>query len=305
MVKWVQALKRTRGGLMRGLGRVLSGGRKVDEDTLEELEESLIRADVSPRMAMEWMEQLQKAYRGLNVDARDVMRNLLQEALAGNEPFDWSSLPSPGVFLLVGINGAGKTTTCAKLAHQARQHGLKPLLGATDTFRAAGSDQLKLWAEMVGCDVVGGNQGGDAAAVAYDALDAAIARQCNAVFIDTAGRMHTKSPLMDELRKVSRAMQKCVPSAPHETWIVLDAAMGQNAIEQARVFHDATPLTGAVVTKLDGSSKGGFLFSIHRELGIPVRMVGLGEQVEDLVPFRPDEFVEALLADDDTYPASV
>ena len=196
---------------------------------------------------------------------------------------------------MVGVNGSGKTTTCAKLAHTAIQQGRQPLLAATDTFRAAGADQLKLWAKDVGCDVVAGAPGADAAAVAYDALDAAVARGRDLVIVDTAGRMHTKEPLMKELQKVRGAMAKRVSGAPHETWIVLDATLGQNAVMQAKVFHEAVALTGVIISKLDGSSKAGFVFSINREMGIPIRFVGLGEKMDELVPFEPEKFVGALM----------
>ena len=191
---------------------------------------------------------------------------------------------------------SGKTTTAAKLAYQARLAGRKPLLGAADTWRAAGSRQLGIWAERIGCESVIGATGADAAAVAYDALDAAVARGCDLVLLDTAGRMHTREPLMRELQKVRAAMDKRLPGAPHHTWIVLDAMLGQNAVVQARQFHDLTPLTGVVATKLDGSSKGGFLFAVRQELDLPILFAGLGEGENDLAPFDPAGYVDALLA---------
>jgi fused signal recognition particle receptor len=197
--------------------------------------------------------------------------------------------------MVAGVNGAGKTTTCAKLAHRVQAAGLKPLLAAADTFRAAGADQLKLWAQRLDVDVVAGVQGADAAAVAYDGLDAAMARGSDVLILDTAGRMHTKAPLIEELRKTCRALAKCMPDAPHERWLVLDASMGQNALVQARVFHEAIDLTGVIVAKLDGSSKAGFLFAVQRELGVPILFAGLGEGQDDLIPFDPEAYVEALL----------
>jgi fused signal recognition particle receptor len=193
------------------------------------------------------------------------------------------------------VNGSGKTTTTAKLAHHAAAAGARPLLAAADTFRAAGSEQLRVWGARVGCDVVGGASGADAAAVAYDALAAAKARGNDVLLVDTAGRMHTKGPLMQELRKVSRSLGKGLPGAPHHTWMVLDATIGQNALHQAREFHAAVPLTGVVVAKLDGSSKAGFVFGVSRELGVPILFAGLGEQAGDLVPFEAAAFVDALL----------
>jgi fused signal recognition particle receptor len=196
---------------------------------------------------------------------------------------------------MLGVNGAGKTTTCAKLAWRASKQGRKVLLGAADTFRAAGTEQLRMWGENLKVQVVSGQQGSDAAAVAFDALEAAHARGADLLFVDTAGRMHTKSHLMDELQKMVRALQKRDPEAPHATWMVLDASLGQNSLNQARVFHEAVPLSGLILTKLDGSSKAGFLFNIQKELpGVPVLFSGLGEAKEDLVPFDATSFLDAL-----------
>lgn len=292
MVRWIDALARTRRNIAASISKVL--GRAGDE-SIEDLAQTLITADVPARLATEWVEELRNACRGLRVSPRELLPEMLIKALGEIPPFSWERVEKPLVLLVVGINGSGKTTTCAKLACQARQAGRKPILGATDTFRAAGGEQLKIWAERVGCAVVAGAPGADAAAVAYDALDAAIARGLDVVIIDTAGRMHTKRPLMDELQKVRRALDKRLPGAPHETWAVLDATAGHNAVVQARVFHEATPLTGAVVAKLDGSSKAGFVFAVRQELDVPIRMVGLGEGLEDLVPFDAQEFVDGLL----------
>jgi fused signal recognition particle receptor len=222
---------------------------------------------------------------------------MLLASFAKNPAFTFPKSAGPTVVLITGINGSGKTTTTAKLGHLARAQGLKPLLAATDTFRAAGSHQLKLWADRLGLDVVAGAHGGDAAAVAYDAVQAGIARKADVVFIDTAGRMHTKQPLMDELQKVRRSIAKALPGAPQESWIVLDATLGNNAVVQARMFKECVELTGAVIAKLDGSSKGGFVFSVHRDLGLPIRYVGLGENAEDLVPFDAREFVKGMLGE--------
>ena len=198
--------------------------------------------------------------------------------------------------LVVGVNGSGKTTTSAKLAHLFKTKGQRALLAAADTFRAAGSDQLVLWANRLGCDVVSGKTGSDAASVAFDAVKAAEARGVDIVLIDTAGRMHTKKPLMLELEKIQRSLGKAIKGAPHETWIILDASLGQNAVAQARFFHEMVPLTGVVVTKLDGSSRAGFLFSVYQELQVPVYFAGLGEGENDLAVFSPESFVDALLA---------
>jgi len=304
MVTWLNALARTRRQIAEAVTRVFTRsdkGEKVSHETLEELESTLVLADVPARLAAEIAAEMGRSYKGLRVDARDMLRQLLVKALGPATPYDWPATHKPLTILVVGINGSGKTTTCAKLAQKARQAGRRPLLGAADTFRAAGADQLRIWAERVGCETVVGTTGADAAAVAYDALEAAAARDCDVVLIDTAGRMHTRQPLMEELGKVRRAIGKRVPGAPHETWIVLDAAMGQNAITQARMFNEIANLTGVVVAKLDGSAKAGFIFSILRELQVPIRFVGLGEGLEDLAPFDPAAFVDALLGYESPY----
>lgn len=294
MASWLKALSKTRKNISSAIGSILGMGETIDEETLEELEETLLRADVPVRLVGKLMDDLQ-GQRAKETSHRDILRGDLVAALGEHPPFDWTQQPDPLTILIVGVNGSGKTTTTAKLAYQLLQQGISPLLGAGDTFRAAGSEQLKLWANMVGSDVVTGATGGDAAAIAFDAVDATIARKANVLLLDTAGRMHTKKPLMEELDKVRRAMDKRLPGAPHETWIVLDASIGQNALIQARMFHEIQPLSGVIVAKLDGSAKAGFLFAVTQELGVPVRFAGLGEQKEDLVPFDPVEFVDALL----------
>lgn len=295
MVTWISALSKTRQRIGAAFSRVFRQSETFDEETLEELEDTLLQADVSMRLVTEWSEVLRTNYRGLDVDRREIITGLLRRSLGEPMQFDWPKAPLPFTLLLVGVNGTGKTTTAAKLAWRARQAGRSPLLAATDTFRAAGADQLRVWAERVPCDVVAGQQGADAAAVAFDAVAAAQARQLDAVIIDTAGRMHTKQPLMNELAKVRRSVTTKSGREPDATWIVLDASMGQNAIIQAKQFHATAPLTGAVVTKLDGSAKAGFLFSIVKELGVPIVFAGLGEGMQDLQPFDPDAFVEALV----------
>jgi fused signal recognition particle receptor len=298
VVTWIDALARTRRNIAGVLARFVKPDGRRDEATLEEMEETLLRADVPALLVSQLIRELDKAYDGLRVSKQSMLQKVLVESLRAPGVFSWPSDKKPLSILVVGVNGSGKTTTCAKLAHAAIQQGRQPLLAATDTFRAAGADQLKLWAKDVGCDVVAGAPGADAAAVAYDALDAAVSRERDLVIVDTAGRMHTKEPLMKELRKVRGAMAKRVGGAPHETWIVLDATLGQNAVVQAKVFHEAVTLTGVIVSKLDGSSKAGFVFSIGREMGIPVRFAGLGEKMDELVPFEPEKFVGALLSNE-------
>ena len=298
MGSWFQSLRKTRerfSGALQGL----FAAPKPDAATAEELADLLITADVPMRLVQTLSRELERsASRKEPLTA--TFRRVLIDALGQNEPLDWAALPVPTVVLLVGINGSGKTTTAAKLARMALLAGRKPLLGAADTFRAAGSHQLKLWADRIGCESVIGATGGDSAAVAYDAIDAALARRCDLAIVDTAGRMHTREPLMKELQKVRQAMDKRLPGAPHHTWVVLDAMLGQNAVIQARQFHEITPLTGAIVTKLDGSSKAGFLFAVRQELDLPILYAGLGEGQDDLSPFNPASFVDALLDLDET-----
>jgi fused signal recognition particle receptor len=293
--RWFKALGRTRQQFSTALGRLLGRTAAVDESTLEELEERLLQADLPVRLSHDLIGSLREQGVAKGRDGWQVIRERLIAALGESEAYDFTGDGKPQVILMIGINGSGKTTSSAKLAALVKQQKMTPVLGATDTFRAAGSSQLKLWADRIGCEVVTGALGADAAAVAYDSIDAAMARKADVLIIDTAGRMHTKLPLMDELEKVVRAVGKRLPGAPHHAWIVLDASMGQNAIIQARVFHKHVPLTGVIISKLDGSSKAGFIFSIRQELGIPIRYVGLGEGQDDLSPFDPAEFVDALL----------
>lgn len=300
MATWMDALARTRSRIAGALSRVFSR-KTLDDDTLEELEATLLQADLPPRLVTEAITELKQQYRGQDVDARELLRQLLVKGMGAVRTFAWADAPQPLTVLVVGINGAGKTTTCAKLAHMAARAGRRPLLCAGDTFRAAGSDQLRIWADRVRCEVVAGQTGADTAAVAYDAVEALLSRKLDVLLVDTAGRMHTKQPLMEELAKVKRAMAKRLPEAPHETWMVLDASMGQNALTQARMFKEIAGLTGAVVAKLDGSAKAGFVFAVQRELQVPVLFVGLGEDVDDLAPFSPQSFVDALLGYESPY----
>lgn len=293
MGTWFNGLRKTRERFVDALKDLLAAP-KPDEATAEELAARLIAADVPMRLVQTLSRELEKSA-SRKEPLLTTFRHVLMEALGPNPSVDWAALPNPAVLLLVGINGAGKTTTAAKLARLALQAGRRPLLGAADTFRAAGSDQLKLWADRIGCDVVGGAMGGDAAAVAFDAIDAALARHCDIAIVDTAGRMHTREPLMRELQKVRAALDKRLPGAPHHTWVVLDAMLGQNSVVQARQFHEMTPLTGIIVTKLDGSSKAGFLFAVRQELDLPILYAGLGESMDDLSPFDSEAFVNALL----------
>lgn len=295
MAGWFNALKKTRdvvGGTLSGL--LL--GKGMDEESIEELEEALMRADMNPRMVMEIIAAVERAARGNPESAQATLRSMLLERLEAPKEDPIASLPDGACVLILGVNGAGKTTTTAKLAHRCTGLGYSVMLGAADTFRAAGTDQVRIWGERLGVQVVSGAQGSDASAVAFDALDSARAKSIQRLFIDTAGRMHTKSHLMEELQKMVRALRKKDEAAPHGVWMILDATIGQNALSQAKVFNEAVPLTGVVVTKLDGSSKAGFLFSVRDELPhVPVLFTGLGEQADDLVVFDPEEFVDSLI----------
>jgi len=292
MVAWATALSKTR----KILKQVFSPSvGDVDELNVEDLEEILLRSDVPARLVMEIVDKLNSASR--KVSRKELLRDLLLGELGDPVPFSWPSGKKPFILLLLGVNGSGKTTTAAKLAKLAMEQGRKPMLCGSDTFRAAGSSQLRLWSERIGCHFVGGAMGADAAGVAYNAVDAAIAKDCDPVIVDSAGRMHTKTPLMDELPKMCRAMGKKLDGAPHEVWMVLDASLGQNAVIQAQQFNKVVPITGIIITKLDGSSKAGFLFSVRSELNVPILFTGLGEGEDDLVPFDPIEFVDALFGD--------
>ncbi len=288
---WWSALTRTRDAILRAVG---FGGPRPDvgeQWPVARAEEALYAADVSPAIVAETLEHLGAQRRGT------VSPAMLADHLLGFLPEPSATAPArrPWVVVLVGTNGSGKTTTCAKLAWRSRQAGRRPLLCAADTFRAAGSDQLRLWASRLGCDVVAGATGADAAAVAFDSVTAAVRRDVDDLFVDTAGRMHTREPLLQELQKLMRSLGKAREGAPDECWLVLDASLGRNALSQASAFATAVRLTGAVVTKLDGSAKAGFVFSLGRELRIPIHFAGLGESADDLVVFDRHRFVRSLL----------
>jgi fused signal recognition particle receptor len=296
MVQWFKALSKTRSVLSSALQGMVSDGGVVDDRTLEDLEIALLRADLPPRLIAELVMDLEENQLQGNRTPVQVLKESLAKELLLHEhdPFDFPA--TPACILLLGVNGAGKTTTCAKLAWRAKQAGRKVMMGAADTFRAAGTEQLRLWGENLDVPVVSGRQGSDASAVAFDAMDAAHARGVELLFIDTAGRMHTQDHLMNELQKMVRAIKKRDDQAPHATWMVLDSSLGQNSLNQARIFHQAVPLSGLILTKLDGSSKAGFLFNIQKEMpGVPVLFSGLGEAKDDLVPFDPDSFLDGLL----------
>jgi fused signal recognition particle receptor len=299
-------LHRLRGRLARSqntLGRSLLGllgGGDLDEDSWQEVEDTLLIADVGPVVTESVVSQLRSRLASSSVrteaDARAVLRDVLIGELRPDMDRSIRALPhadSPSVLLVVGVNGTGKTTTVGKLARVLVADGRRVVLGAADTFRAAAADQLQTWAARVGADVVRGAEGADPASVAFDAVDEGIATGADVVVIDTAGRLHTKTGLMDELGKVKRVVTR--RAAVDEVLLVLDATIGQNGLAQARVFSDVVDITGAVLTKLDGTAKGGIVFRVQQELGVPVKLVGLGEGPDDLAPFEPAAFVDALL----------
>jgi fused signal recognition particle receptor len=275
--------------------RLLSAFRNGDQADWDEIEETLITGDVGATLSIDLVERARKRK---DVTPEEAVRSELAGLLAKRDADHWEPTPSaagmPAIVLVVGVNGTGKTTTIGKLAARERAMGRRVLLAAADTFRAAAIEQLGIWAERTGADIVAHKANADPAAVVYDALDAAIARHADIVIADTAGRLHTKSNLMDELSKVRRVIDKRIPGAIVETFFVLDATTGQNGLAQAKAFHQSVGLTGVVLTKLDSTAKGGIVFAIEKELGVPVRFVGVGEKVDDLLLFDPEGFVAAL-----------
>lgn len=301
--KFREGLQKTSSKLVTEIKRIVTGAPRLDAATLDELEAVLIGADLGPATAMEIVERVrQAAATQREVDVVAIARAEIERELrlvpsvatTAREMFPALAREKPVVVLMVGVNGTGKTTSTAKLAYWLKQQGHSVLLAAADTFRAAAIEQLQVWGQRVGCEVVAGQYGADSAAVAFDALQAARRRGVDFLVVDTAGRLHTKKNLMEEMKKIHRSLQKVMPTAPHETWLVLDGATGSNALVQAREFHQALGVTGLVVTKLDGTAKGGIVVAIARELKIPVRFVGLGEQADDLQPFDPAAFAAGL-----------
>ncbi|MFE7788194.1 signal recognition particle-docking protein FtsY [Streptomyces sp. NPDC057460] len=301
LVRLRARLARSQSTLGKGLLTLLSRDN-LDEDTWEEIEDTLLTADVGVAPTQELVERLRERVRVLGTRTPEGLRTLLREellALLGTD-FDRavkteSGVDTPGVVMVVGVNGTGKTTTTGKLARVLVADGRSVVLGAADTFRAAAADQLQTWGERVGARTVRGPEGGDPASIAFDAVKEGIAEGADVVLIDTAGRLHTKTGLMDELGKVKRVVEKHGPL--DEILLVLDATTGQNGLVQARVFAEVVDITGIVLTKLDGTAKGGIVIAVQRELGVPVKLVGLGEGPDDLAPFEPEAFVDALIGD--------
>jgi fused signal recognition particle receptor len=298
---WLQRLSegltKTRDKVLQSVDRLI--GRGPDPEVMEDLETSLISADLGIRTVNRVMDRLRESRGNGTADgALTILKTTILDTLQSCEAESLSQIiergPRPFVMLAVGVNGVGKTTTLAKLAQRLAQQGRRPLLVAGDTFRAAAIEQLETWGSRIGVDVIRHRHGADPAAVVFDGLAAAKARGVDVVLIDTAGRLHTKSNLMDELKKVARVLAREVPGAPHEVLLTLDATVGQNALSQAKQFHEAVGVTGIALTKLDGTARGGIVVAIAEELNIPVRLIGVGEGVEDLQDFHAKEFVEAL-----------
>jgi fused signal recognition particle receptor len=291
-------IEKTRTGLVDKLEDALSGKKEIDADVLDELEYALITADIGVKTTQEILDAIRlrvdRKQLGDAQELKGLIREHLLEVLQANDrPMPRVAEP-PAVVMVVGVNGAGKTTTIGKLARRFKDEGRTVLLCAADTFRAAAIEQLEVWGTRTGTDVIRQNTGSDPSAVLFDALHAAKARKVDYVIVDTAGRLHTKDNLMAELEKMRRTTQKVIPSAPHEVLLVLDGTTGQNGLEQARKFTESSGVTGIVLTKLDGTAKGGVVVAITRELGLPIRYVGVGEQVGDLLPFDPETFIDSL-----------
>lgn len=300
-----QGLQKTKQGFLAKITKAISGKSKVDEEVLDSLEEALVGADVGIDTTVQIIERIEKRVSRdkylnpseLNKMLQEEIEGLLIDAPQSNSYTFDSDLPSrPYVILVVGVNGVGKTTTIGKLAHNFKKAGQSVLLGAADTFRAAAVEQLTIWSERAGVPIVKQDMGSDPAAVAFDTVQSAVSRQNDVVIIDTAGRLHNKSHLMEELSKIKRVIQKVIPEAPHEVLLVLDGSTGQNALEQAKHFTTATDVTALAITKLDGTAKGGVVLAIANQFKIPVKFIGVGEKMEDLLVFDKHEFVDSLFS---------
>ena len=291
-----EGLRKTKESMVNGMQRVVNSFTKIDEDLFEQLEETMIMSDMGVETSVEICEKLRKRVkeRGVTDPAKimELIQEIISEMMGEDVALDLSTTPS--IILVIGVNGAGKTTTIGKLCHQYKRQGKKVLVAAADTFRAAAIDQLEGWTQRAGVDLVKHAEGSDPAAVVFDAVTAAKARHTDVLICDTAGRLHNKKNLMEELRKINRIITQQAEGCAVETLLVLDATTGQNAVNQARLFSEVADITGIVLTKLDGTAKGGIVISIKNELGIPVKLIGVGEQIDDLQPFDSRSFVAAL-----------
>jgi fused signal recognition particle receptor len=291
-------IEKTRAGLVDRVEDIISGKKEIDAELLEELEYTLITADIGVRTSTEILDSIKQRVDRKLVNDPSQLKMLIREHLlevlqATDRPLTHVSTP-PAVVMVVGVNGSGKTTTIGKLAERFKGEGRTVLLCAADTFRAAAIEQLEIWGQRTGTEVIHQKPGSDPSAVMFDALQAAKARKTDYVIVDTAGRLHTKENLMAELEKMKRTATRVIPGSPHEVWLVLDATTGQNGLEQARKFTDSSGVTGIVLTKLDGTAKGGVVIAIARELNLPIRFIGVGEKSSDLLPFEPEAFINSL-----------
>lgn len=292
-------LSKTRKGITEKIDQVLVSFGKVDDELFDELEEVLITSDIGINTALRIIEGVKKKVKEGKVTDPLKVKNILKDELLeilGDENSNLDIEPSPAIIMIIGVNGVGKTTSIGKIANLLKKDGKKVMLAAADTFRAAAIDQLEIWSDRVGVELIKQEEGSDPAAVIYDAIQAARARKVDVLICDTAGRLHTKKNLMEELRKVSRIIDREMPNAKRENLLVLDATTGQNAVSQAKTFSEVTDISGIVLTKLDGTAKGGIVIAIKSELDIPVKLIGVGEQLDDLQPFNSKDFVEALFS---------
>ena len=297
-------LSKTRKNLVTQIQGLLRIGRQIDEELLEEIEEILIQADVGVKATMTLMDNVRNVVEERMIDESADLEAVIKEQIELILGQDGQSVSvvhdSPHVILVLGVNGAGKTTTIGKLCHRFKSEGKSVLVAAADTFRAAAAEQLQIWCERSDTDLIRSDEGTDPASVVFDALHATQSRQVDVLIIDTAGRLHTKKPLMDELAKIGRVISREIPKAPHEVLLVVDGTAGQNAIIQANVFNEAVPVTGVAVTKLDGTAKGGVVIAIRQEIGVPIKLIGIGEQLDDLRDFVAQDFVSALFENDES-----
>ena len=295
-------LKKTKESMVKKMQKVVNSFTKIDEELFEQLEETMIMSDMGVETSVQICEELRKRIKERGITDPSVIMELIQEIVAemmGDDiELDLSSKPS--VIMVIGVNGAGKTTTIGKMCHQFINDGKKVVVAAADTFRAAAIDQLQVWTDRAGADIVKHAEGSDPASVVFDAIAAAKARNCDVLICDTAGRLHNKKNLMDELAKMNRIIEREAPDSSKEVLLVLDATTGQNAVNQARLFKEVAPISGIVLTKLDGTAKGGIVISIKNELGIPVKLIGVGEKIDDLQPFNSRDFVRALFESSQT-----
>jgi len=300
--KFKAGLKKTKDSMINKMHRVVNSFTKIDEELFEQLEETMIMSDIGVETSLEICERLRKKIKEQGITDPALIMDLIQEIVSEMMGDDTSlnMTTTPSIIMVIGVNGAGKTTTIGKLCHQLKSEGKKVIVAAADTFRAAAIDQLQVWTERAGVEIVKHAEGSDPGAVVYDAISAAKARNCDVLIIDTAGRLHNKKNLMEELAKINRIMSTQAEGCSKEVLLVLDATTGQNAVNQARLFSQTAELTGIVLTKLDGTAKGGIVISIMNELNIPVKLVGVGEQIDDLQPFDSKSFVAALFEDNDT-----